>query len=105
MIMEIIIIIIIIIIMIIIVTIIKTVMSIKTQAIWLKNCFLKLCFKVFKLLAFFNVCWILFQNKGPMQERAIWLVFVFQKSCLSFKNLFLKDCVCYIFAGLFSSLK
>ena len=37
----------------------------KNQVIWLKKCFLRLCLKVLKLSAFFNVSGIWFQNQGP----------------------------------------
>ena len=36
----------------------------KNQVIWLRKCFLRLCLKVFKLSAFFNVSGIWFQNEG-----------------------------------------
>ena len=62
----------------------------KNQVIWLKKCFLRLCLKVFKLLVFFNVSGIWFQNEGPIKDKAFWWVFVFWKGCLSFKKLFLK---------------
>ena len=62
----------------------------KNQVIWLKKCFLRLCLKVFKLSVFFNVSGIWFQNEGPMKDMAFWPVFVFRKSYLSFKKLFLK---------------
>ena len=62
----------------------------KTQVIWLKKCFLRLCLKVFKLSVFFNVYEIWFQNEGPIKDKAFWPMFVFQKGCLSFKKLFLK---------------
>ena len=62
----------------------------KNQVIWLKKCFLRLCLKVFKLLAFFNVSGIRFQNEVPMKDKAFWLLFVFRKGLLSLKKLFLK---------------
>ena len=63
----------------------------KNQVIWLKKCFLRLCLKVFKLLAFFNVSGIRFQNEVPMKDKAFWLLLVLRKGgCLSFKKLFLK---------------
>ena len=30
------------------------------------------------------------QNEGPIKDKAFWPLFVFRKSCLSFKKLFLK---------------
>ena len=65
-------------------------MPLKNQVIWSKKCFLRLCLKVFKLSVFFNVSVIWFQNEGPMKYEAFWPVFVFRKSRLSFKKLFLK---------------
>ena len=62
----------------------------KNQVIWLKKCFLRLCLKVFKLLVFFNVFGIWFQNERPIKYKAFWPVFVFQEGCLSFQKLFLK---------------
>ena len=63
---------------------------IKSQVIWLKKYFLRLCLKVFKLSVFFNVSGIWFQNEGPIKDKAFSSVFVFRKNCLSFKKLFLK---------------
>ena len=46
--------------------------------------------KIFKLSVFFNVSGISFQNKGPIEDKAFWPVFVFQKGHLNFTKLFLK---------------
>ena len=54
--------------------------SSKSQVIWLKKPFLRLCLKLFKLLDFFNVSRIWFQNEGPIKDKAFWLVFVFRKA-------------------------
>ena len=62
----------------------------KNQVIWLKKCFLRLCLKVLKLSAFFNVSGIWFQNQGPLKDNYFWPVFVFCKGRLSFKKLFLQ---------------
>ena len=62
----------------------------KNQVIWLKKCFLRLSLKVLKLLAFFNVSGIWFQNQGPLKDNYFWPVFVFCKGRLSFKKLFLQ---------------
>ena len=40
----------------------------KNQVIWLKKCFLRLCLNVFKLLVFFNVSGIWFQNEEPIKD-------------------------------------
>ena len=42
----------------------------KNQVIWLKKRFLRLCLKVLKLLGFFNVSGIVFQNEGPKKDLA-----------------------------------
>ena len=62
----------------------------KSQVIWLKECFLRLYLKLFKLSVFFNVSGIWFQNEGPIKDKAFWPVFVFRKGRLSFKKLLLK---------------
>ena len=56
----------------------------------MKKCFLRLCLKLFKFSVFFNVSGIWIQNQGSIKDKAFWPVFVFQKSHLSFKKLFLK---------------
>ena len=45
------------------------VMSLKNQVIWLKRCFLRLCWKVFKLSVFFNVSGIWFDKEGPIKDQ------------------------------------
>ena len=44
--------------------------------------------KSIKLLTFFNVSRIWFQNEGPLKDTGFYLVFVFWKGRLSFKKLF-----------------
>ena len=62
----------------------------KNQVIWLKQCFLRLYLKVFKLLAFFNVSGIWFKNERPIKGKIFWPVFVSRKGHLSYKKLLLK---------------
>ena len=62
----------------------------KNQVTWLKKCFSRLRFKVFKLSVFFYVSRIPFQNERQMKNKAFWPVFVFRRRRLDFKKLFLK---------------
>ena len=62
----------------------------RNYVILLNKCFIRLCLKVFKLSLFFNISGIWFQNKGPIKDKAFWLVFVFRKGGLSFQKLFHK---------------
>ena len=58
----------------------------KNRVIWWQKCFLRLCLKVFKLLAFFNVSRIWFQNEGPRKDKAFWPVFVFWEFVYFLRN-------------------
>ena len=56
--------------------------SSKNQVIWLKKSFLRLCLKVFKLLDFFNVSGIWFQNEGPIKDKFFDWCLYFKKQCM-----------------------
>ena len=63
--------------------------AIKNQVIWLKKCFLRICLNVFKLLVFFDVSGIWFQNQRPIKDKVFdWCLYL-EKVVQVFRHYFL----------------